>query len=276
VDDSPAADADQDAALALLFAARQWNVDAYAAQADELLDAIWAGLTLEVAGRPLLIASDWAGGSAPVVNPSYMAPYAYRIFAEADPEHAWMELVDSSYALLTAISESEEVGGMAGVVPNWVRVDARTGEPSSAAGLVRSADEFSFDASRLPFRLALDWVWFGDERAVAAMDAINLPAAELIGSGRLLAAYGIDGAPTVDYEAGSMYAGVIPLLLLEDRALATRILTERVIGPALDGNADDHGSYYAQNWAWFATAFVDGGLGNLWEGDSTASWRQIP
>lgn len=276
LDESPATDADEDAALALLFAAQQWDEPGYEVHARELLTSIWDGLTQVVAGRRLLIASDWAGGDQPVVNPSYFAPYAYRIFAEADQDHPWLELVDSSYALLAAISASAETGGTAGLVPNWVTVDAETGEPNRATGLVRSADEFSFDASRVPFRIALDWMWFGEERALATLRGIWLPAHELINRGRILAAYDLDGTPVVDYESSTMYAGSIPLLLLGDRELAIRTLTEKVIGPALSDGSDDSDSYYAQNWAWFATALIDGGMGNLWAGETTASWREIP
>lgn len=276
LDASPAADADEDAALALLFAAQQWDDATYREDAQAILDSIWAQLTQRIAGQRMLIASDWAAGDQPVVNPSYLAPYAYRIFAEADPAHRWTELIDSSYALFAALATSQATGGPAGLVPNWVVVDAKTGVPRPATGRVRSADEFSFDASRVAFRLALDWMWFGEPRALAALEAMDLPAAELAESGRLLAAYDLHGRPTVDYEAGTMYAGAIPLLLLEDRALATRILTEKVIGPALARDSLDHSSYYAQNWAWFATALVDGGMANLWAGETTASWRERP
>jgi endo-1,4-beta-D-glucanase Y len=276
LDDSPAADADEDAALALLFAAQQWNDASYQEDAQSILDSIWSQLTQEIAGQRMLIASDWAGGDQPVVNPSYLAPYAYRIFAEADPAHRWSELIDSSYALFAELASSETTGGTEGLVPNWVVVDRRTGVPGRATDRVRSADEFSFDASRVPFRLALDWIWFAEPRALAALEAFDLPAAELAESGRLLAAYDLDGRPTADYEAGSMYAGAIPLLLLEDRALAIRILTEKVIGPALAPDSLDHSSYYAQNWAWFAIALVDGGMANLWAEETTASWRERP
>jgi len=276
LDESPAADAEEDAALALLFASRQWSDERYRLDAQTLMDSIWSGLTQEVAGHRLLIASDWAAGDPAVVNPSYLAPYAYRVFAEADPTHQWDELIESSYALFAEIADSATTGGVAGLVPNWIVVDAKTGQPGRATGLVRSPDEFSFDASRVPFRLALDWMWFGEPRALAALEEMHLAATELGESGRLVAAYDLEGRPIADYESSTMYAGVIPLLLLENREVATRVLTEKVIGPALANDGQDHSSYYAQNWAWFATAFMDGGMANLWAGETTASWRERP
>lgn len=278
VDPSSAADGDVDAALALLFASRAWSDPSYASDARALLGGIWDGLTTAVAGERVLVAGDWAQGDRrPVINPSYFAPYAFRIFAEADPQHPWQELVDSSYGILGRWAAGDDLGAPVGAIPNWFAIDRGTGELSSATGRVRSADEFSYDASRVVYRLSLDWLWFGDVRALEAIRAIDLPLRELTSKGRLAAAYRTDGAPAVEHEAGSMYAGTLPVLLAAgERDLAVAIHTERVLEPALDKHGEDWDSYYAQNWAWFATALMDGGMANLWAGESTAPWRVAP
>lgn len=275
VDPASASDADVDAALALLFASQIWPESTYADDANALLVSVWEHLTQEIAGDRVLVAGDWAQGDAhPIINPSYFAPYAFRIFAEADPGRPWMELVDSSYAILERWADGEQLGAPVGAIPNWLAIDAHTGDLRLATGRVRSADEFSYDASRLAFRLGLDWVWFGEPRALEAMSAIDLPLRELREKGRLAAAYRLDGAPAVDYEAASMYAGALPLLLAADlRDVATRIHTERILGPALDERSREWDSYYTQNWAWFATALMDGGMANLWAEETTAPWR---
>lgn len=276
IDISSASDADIDAALALLFASRRWADDRYAEEARALLGSIWDGLTQVVGEERVLLAGDWAlGDRRPVLNPSYFAPYAFRVFAEADPEHRWLDLVDSSYAILERWAAGDELGAPVGAIPNWLAIDARSGALLPATGRVRSADEFSYDASRLPFRLALDWMWYAEPRAIEAMAAISLPLRQLSETGRLVAAYRLDGAPAVEHESTSMYAGTLPLLLLADRVdEATRIHTERVLGPSIDERSADWDSYYAQNWAWFATAFMDGGMANLWANEMTAPWRE--
>jgi endo-1,4-beta-D-glucanase Y len=278
IDASSAPDADIDAALALVFASRVWSEPEYANDAAAMLKGIWEGVTVEVAGERILVAGDWAQGDRrPVVNPSYFAPYAFRIFAEVDPGRDWRVLIDSSYSILERWAAGDGLGAPVGTLPNWMSVDRITGELGSAIGRVRSADEFSYDASRVLFRLSLDWLWFAEPRAIEAMQAVGLPLRELREKGRLLAAYGLDGAPVATHEAGSMYAGTLPVLLLAgERDLAVTIHSERILGPALDERSDDRDSYYAQNWAWFATALIDGGLSNLWAGESTAPWRVQP
>ena len=278
LDDSSAPDAEVDAALALLFASRVWGEPAYERQAQELLDGIWDQLLIDIDGARVLVAGDWAVGDArPVINPSYFAPYAFRIFADAQPQHDWMALVDSSYDILEAWAADDDLGAPVGALPNWLAIDARSGALESATGRARSADEFSYDSSRAMFRLALDWLWFGEERALASMKAISLPLRELREKGSLAAAYRLDGAPAVTYEASSMYAGTLAAVLADgDRDLAVRIHSQRILGPALDEGSADWSSYYAQNWAWFATALLDGGMANLWAGETTAPWRVQP
>jgi endoglucanase len=286
LDANAAADADQDVALALLFAARTWGEPRYQRDAALLLNAIWEQETAVVGGRRLLVAGNWARGDGTegidqaVVNPSYLAPYAYRIFAQADPAHDWAALVDSSYDLLARIRARPELGGAAGVVPNWLLLDPATGEPVPAGLLGDRAQEFSYDASRLLWRLALDWLWFEDDRAREALAGVGLPARTLQRDGVLRAAYRLDGTPAADYEATSMYAATLPGVLVGgDRDTALRVYADKLLRQyRSDARATywgDPQDYYGQNWAWFATALVDGSMGNLWAGETSINWDEV-
>jgi len=291
--ENAATDADQDTALALLFAAQRWDNPEYQREALNIINDIWTEETVEIedGSRRVVVAANWARGDGtggidqPVLNPSYFAPYEYRIFAEVDPDHRWMDLVNSSYEVLEQINDDPQFGGEAGIVPNWIALDSETGEllPPDEADLGTHADEFSFDASRVPWRLALDWLWFQDNRARAAMNGLSLPQEELRREGRILAAYEADGTPAAEHEATSMYAGVLPGLLLaeerEDRNLAHQVFADEIMGSYTDdaGQAywgDDPQDYYNQNMAWFATAIMDGSMSNLLIGEETIDWRE--
>ena len=93
IEDFAATDAEEDAALALLFASKRWDDSGYEDDARTLLDSIWEEETAEVGGRRVLTAGDWADDNpgSVVVNPSYFAPYAYRIFDEVDPSRDWSQ-----------------------------------------------------------------------------------------------------------------------------------------------------------------------------------------
>lgn len=286
-DPASASDADQDAALALLFASRRWDEPEYEQEALHILNDVWEHETVEVAGRRVLVAGDWATGASAsvgnqvVVNPSYFAPYAARIFAEADPSHPWMEIVDSGYDVLDRISASDALGGTTGMVPDWAALDPETGDVRPAALGDRDTTTFSFDASRVPTRLALDWLWFKDERAKQALAAIHFPKDALNRDGKLDASYRADGTPAAGFESTSIYAGVVPGLLLSDQPdLAHKTFTEQVLRSYI--STDDgawwgynHDNYFDQNTAWFTTAIMNGAMSNLWAGQATIDWDDV-
>jgi hypothetical protein len=254
-----------------------------------ILDDVWQEETVStVAGYDrVLVAGDWARGdvtsSWPVVNPSYLSPYAYKIFADADPSHDWDTLVDSSYEILQDIQASPELGGEAGVVPNWVAIDPETATPNAAELEGLPTDEFSYDATRVPWRVSLDYLWFRDDRALEVMEGLGLPRRQIEDGGRLFASYGLGGEPTADYEATSAYAGVLPGLLVGgDPAVAHRVFAEKILGAYNAGDAQGHGAYwgedpddyYNQNMAWFATAVMDGSMSNLYVGEEVVEWGE--
>jgi endo-1,4-beta-D-glucanase Y len=281
IDAGSASDADVDTALALLLASRRWAEPAYEQAALTMLAGIWERETALAGGQRVLVAGDWArghDGRTPVVNPSYLAPYAYRIFAEADPGRPWPELVESSYDLLERLHGDERLGGPQGLLPTWVSIDQETG----ALGLAEmdGAAEFGYDGLRAPWRLTLDWLWYRDERAKTVLGRFQHLREALEREGRLAAAYGLDGAPLADHESIAMYAGVtLALLFSGGDTIAFQVFEQKLAGAYVEDSSGaywgDPDNYYDQNWAWFATALLDGAMGNLWEGDERLDWSRV-
>lgn len=288
LDQNTATDADEDAALALLFASRTWGDAVYERSGLEMIDAIWSQETVVHLGQRVLVAGNWARGDGggfdePVLNPSYFAPYAYRIFAEADPAHRWMDVVDSSYKILEQIHDTPNLGGKAGLAPNWLKLDKDNGDLRLVGEQIQHANEFSYDASRLPWRLSIDYLWFHDERAKTAIQHLNFAQKTLKSGKRLRAAYQLDGTPAVDYEATSMYAGIVPSLLVTDDPnldLAHQVFAQKILSAYHDGPdfaywGDDANDYYTQNLAWFTCAIMDGAISNLWAGQTVIDWKSV-
>ena len=282
VDAGSATDADQDTALALLLASRRWAEPTYARDAQTMLDGIWEHETAVVAGRRVAVAGDWARGDAeslPVINPSYFAPYAYRIFAEADPARPWGELVDSAYTVLDQLHADARFGGGRGLLPTWVALEPTTGALAPAEGL-EQANSFGYDGLRAPWRLTLDWLWFHDERAREALGRFTFLRERLEQEGKLDAVYRLDGTPEAGHESLAMYAGVVPALLFSGGEQIAFQTFDQKLGAAYhdDGQTaawGDPDNYYDQNWAWFTTALLDGTLGNLWAGDERLDWSGV-
>ncbi|MFZ5452034.1 MAG: glycosyl hydrolase family 8 [Thermodesulfobacteriota bacterium] len=267
LDWNTATDGDLDYALALILAARRgWRptgeLPDYTGEARRVLEAIGALETVRLpAGELLLTAGNWHESQPPyLLNPSYFSPAAYRIFGELQPQAGWERLRDSTYELLTRLSRGLGTQMGVGLFPDWCRVDAR-GQPSPGPG---QDTHFGWEAVRLPWRLALDGLWFQDQRAIRLLKQRFLPFfhQEWQAHGRLAAIYSYEGKPLVNYESPVLYAGVLAAALAAGEQNFARQMAERILHfyqiereRAYFLNPDN---YYANNWAWLGLALYVG------------------
>jgi endoglucanase len=144
-DQQSAADADLDAARALLVAARRFHRRALAGDARRIGRAIEAQETARVGGRRVLVAGPWARDGA-VVNPSYVAPRTFALLGQRDLRASGLRVVRALQA------------HRSGLAPDWAHATAGgatpTGKPDDPGGQA----VFSYDAVRIPIRLAEDCV----------------------------------------------------------------------------------------------------------------------
>ena len=162
-----ATDADQDIALMLLFAdslARKgiWKPHTgpkganYRQRALEIIGSIWGSAVVE--GRYLAPGAGWGGKE--FVNPSYFSPANYRIFAKVDPGHNWNAVIDQCYATIAA-----NPGAAKGLMPDWMTPGGGFFEGSLGYNAFRSGKSMYKDAIRVHWRMAMDFLWFGEPRA---------------------------------------------------------------------------------------------------------------
>jgi endoglucanase len=267
LDWNTAADADLDYAMALWLAARRgWQAPApwpeYAAEARAVARDI---LEKEVVRLPngdlLLTPGNWHEFEPSyLINPSYFSPAAYQLFGRAGLDHRWPALHQAVYPLLARLTR--KVGDMAGVglFPDWVRVEA-------AGDFVLAptrGTNFGWEAVRLPWRLALDRLWFGEEQAARLLGRDFLPffQEKWQAKGRLVAVYSFEGQPLVKYESPVLYAGVLAAALAADEPDFARQLAEKIL--SFYREKDDVAyfvepdNYYANNWAWLGLALYAG------------------
>ena len=175
IDSTAATDADEDIALALIFAdllqrEGYWStpVTSYRDQAQALINRIYQ---YEVENGRYLKPGDSWGGSL-VMNPSYFAPAWYRIFDQyEDIDHDWDTVIDQCYSTL----KSNNIPYSKGLVPDWCDYQGNQ-------VLGRSYD-FSYDAIRTLWRIALDAIWNNNANAKEyvnnAAGFISAPSANL-------------------------------------------------------------------------------------------------
>jgi len=258
-----ATDADQDIALALLLAAQRWGGGGYRDAAAAVVRAIWATEVAHLDGVPYVVAGNWATSTSPgpTLNPSYLAPYAYRLFAQLDGDHPWSEVVDSSYRALSACTAAPlSTGRSAGLPPNWCVLTA--GGRAASATTTQAADDYGYDAFRVMWRVALDWVWNGEPRARDYLRGAGFLRAAWQRDGRLAAVYHHDGGAAAGYEDVAAYGADVANFVATDAVAARQVAAGKLLaayatsgGAAHFGDPDD---YYQQNWAWFGLALAAG------------------
>jgi endo-1,4-beta-D-glucanase Y len=266
---SSATDADEDAALALVLAARRWSNDGYLVEARQMLLDIWSKEVVASEGTYYVAAGDWAGNAGPevVVNPSYLAPYAYRVFAEIDPTLPWRALVVSSYQVLGECSAARlNAPRSVGLPPNWCRVETRDGSARPNGG--SEADRFGYDAFRVMWRVALDYEWYRSADALAYLRQTGFLRAEWRAHRRLASQYTHDGLPVSgDGQDPFVYAAELGYFLAVDEGAGQAILQDQVQSALYRrGGVAYWGSrynYYGQNWTWFGVALSEHALAGV-------------
>ncbi len=257
--DNSASDADTDIALALVFAANRWNEKSYLVQAKMIIHDIWKKETATAYGKRYLVAGNWASDQQRIiVNPSYFAPYAWKIFAKVD-NNDWNSLVSPAYTLLDTSSKNKlDADHAVGLAPDWVAIDKKTGE-LSATNLQNLTTNYSYDAVRIPWRISLDYIWNKDPRAKAYLDSLSIIDKLYKKDGKLYAAYTHNGTPVQTYESPTAYGAGMGYFIVEKPEVAKEIYQDKILKLySNDQNTfrDDIG-YYEQNWLWFGAALYN-------------------
>jgi endoglucanase len=263
-----AADGDTDIALALIFASERWQDNRYLEEARAIINDIWEHEVVTINNKPYVTANNlekYGTTSSVLINPSYFAPYAYRIFARIDTSHDWPALVDTSYEVInTAVVSPLDKSSSAHLPPDWILLDRTTAAVLPPTKLELTTN-YSYDAMRLPWRLALDWQWFGETRAQATLAKLDFLGHEWQTNKALYSNYSHDGIVVQTHEAPSLYGGAIGYFMVTDHEHLKDVYEQKL---KVLYNPDTFSwkqplSYYDDNWAWFGIALYHKALINL-------------
>jgi endoglucanase len=232
VDAESAADADLDAARALVLAGDRYADPRLRADGLALARAIVERETVQTGAGRVLTAGSWAPGSTPyAVNPSYLSPRSYDLLRSASGDARYDELRDGSRAVVQALL------GKGKLPPDWARLDPN-GNVTAAAGADGGASGdavFGLDAARLPARLAESCD--PDDRAMAARLRPVLTDRSQPGAGKST----LDGQPIVDWQHP------VPLVAAAASAVDDRAERQRLLDRAA-ALQREHPTYYGAAW----------------------------
>lgn len=259
IDPSPASDADQDIATALLLAYEKWNDPQYQTEARAVLAPLWELQVVTLNNKPYLIAGPWANYQNEIVlNPSYLSPAQYRHFAQYDQTYPWQQLIPTSYEVLNACT-TLPADNQPGVLPaEWCALNKQTYQYSQSPN--PNDDSYAFNAIRTPLRVALDYHLNQEPQAKQYLQSLSFLNNQLQSTGKLLTAYTRTGRPKENYESALAYAGNLGYFLIihpdQVHTYTETHLTNKYLKPTPTNPQywEDSNNYYTQNIAWFATA----------------------
>jgi len=221
-----ATDGDLDIAYALLLADRKWGSAGafdYGAEARATIDAIMA---FEVApGSQHLLIGDWAGRDEDTTyrnttrSSDFMTSHL-RAFADASGNRDWLAVRDRTYDIMATILAGPSAA--TGLMPDFI-VDADAqAKPAPALWLEGEADGFySWNAGRYPWRIALDWLLYGEPRAKVDLAPLTawLRKATSDDPTRIADTYRLDGSVLPDHGDNPMlYVAPIGVAAMLDPA----------------------------------------------------------
>lgn len=160
IDSAAATDGDLDVAMALLQAACRWGGN-YESDALSVISALRNAAVDQSCGRSVLKPGEGFGGCSRT-NPSYFAPGYYKVFAEKTGDQTWDSMVNDGYTMLASQQARHD-----GLVTDWCDASG-----NAMGGLNGEEVRYGPDASRTPWRVATDYAWNQDMRAVTFLDNV--------------------------------------------------------------------------------------------------------
>lgn len=153
-----ATDAELDAAFALIVADYQWASAGTINYKNDAKTLIAAIKSHEVEANTFVLKPGDAFGGSSLTNPSYFSPGYYRAFGTFTNDTSfWNSVASKAYTVINSnLTQNNAVGGL---VSDWC--EASGNYSSQASGYANQGRGYTYDAARTPWRIAVDFLWYG-------------------------------------------------------------------------------------------------------------------
>jgi endo-1,4-beta-D-glucanase Y len=177
IDGSSATDGDMDIAYSLLLADKQWGSTGqinYRSEAIALINAIMKQEINAKTFAPLLSnAVEYDSKDYFDTRSSDFMPTNFKAFGTATQDVRWGKVILNNYKLFKLMQDKYSPD--AGLLPDFIRNVNKMPKPAGPNFLESVYDgAYSYNACRVPWRLATDYLLYGDKHAKAMVDKINV------------------------------------------------------------------------------------------------------
>ncbi|MEN0056806.1 MAG: glycosyl hydrolase family 8 [Mucilaginibacter sp.] len=176
IDRSTATDGDMDIAYSLLLAAKQWgnngNIN-YQQEAKNMITAVMQHEINPITYSVLLSdAIEHDSRDYFDTRSSDFMPAHFKAFESTLKNSKWQKAIDNNYRLFSLMQSKYSAD--AGIVPDFIRGINKLPKPAQANYLESAYDGFyNYNACRVPWRIASDYLLYSDKRALNMVSKIN-------------------------------------------------------------------------------------------------------
>lgn len=176
LDKSTATDGDMDIAYSLLLADKQWGSKGkinYLLEAKKMIESV---MHYEINPHTYSIlisdAIEYDSKDYYDTRTSDFMPSNFKAFVSATHDARWEKVIDNNYRLFNYMQETYSPD--AGLVPDFIRHINKKPVPAQPNYLESPYDGlYNYNACRVPWRIATDYLLTGDKRAKIFNDRIN-------------------------------------------------------------------------------------------------------
>lgn len=176
IDGSSATDGDIDIAYSLLLANKQWGSTGeinYLEEAKKMITAIYQQ-EINPISFSILLSNQIEADSKDYFDTrtSDFMPAHFRSFSKNYSDQNWIKVIDKNYALFNFMQNKYSKG--IGLVPDFIQHVNQHPIPAKANYLESKFDGlYNYNACRVPWRIATDYIIYGDSRSKKIIDRIN-------------------------------------------------------------------------------------------------------
>ena len=176
LDRSTATDGDMDIAYSLLLAAKQWGIKGSINYLLEARNMIAAIMQHEINPKTYAVllsdAIEHDSRDYFDMRSSDFMPAHFKAFENVLQNGKWQKAINSNYQLFSLMQNKYSPD--AGIIPDFIRGINKNPRPAQPNYLESPYDGYyNYNACRVPWRIASDYLLYGDKRAKVMVDKTN-------------------------------------------------------------------------------------------------------
>lgn len=206
-DSDSATDGDMDVAYALLLANKQWGSGGSINYLSQAKNTIQNGIKKDDVGPNMRTSlGDWDDNKWNTRASDWMTGH-FRAYQAATGDAFWAGLAENTYSVLFSIQTN--YSPTTGLMPDFVI--GSTPKPAPENYLDEGTLDFSWNACRFPFRIAMDFGLYGKSDAKKALlPVLNWMTKKTGGdAGKIKAGYRLNGTAQVSYSDAAFTAPMV-------------------------------------------------------------------